>query len=97
MVSNSIWISNLSESVYTVCLDKNNKLFESSKMCPLKLYNGQSKLYCIKLDGASYHCSLESRGSYTSAHVLFNLLNEFEKIDKMQGLLSILSLFSKGV
>ena len=28
-----------------------------------------------------------------SAHVLLNLLNEFGKIDKMQGLSSILSLF----
>ena len=33
------------------------------------------------------------RGSYTSAHVLLNLLNKFGKRDKMQGLLSILSLF----
>ena len=28
-----------------------------------------------------------------SAHVLFDLLNELRKSDKMQGLLSILSLF----
>ena len=28
-----------------------------------------------------------------SVHVSLNLLNEFRKIDKMQGLLSILSLF----
>ena len=28
-----------------------------------------------------------------SAHVLFNLLNELGKIDKMRGLLTILSLF----
>ena len=33
------------------------------------------------------------RGSYMSAHVLLNLLNELGKRDKMQGLLSILSLF----
>ena len=30
-----------------------------------------------------------------SAHVLLNLLNEFEKRDKMGGLLSILSFFCK--
>ena len=30
-----------------------------------------------------------------SAHVLLNLLNELRKRDKMQGLLSILSLFRK--
>ena len=30
-----------------------------------------------------------------SAHVLFNLINELRKIDKMQGLQRILSLFRK--
>ena len=33
------------------------------------------------------------RGSYMSAHVLLNLLNEFGKRDKMRGLPSVLSLF----
>ena len=33
------------------------------------------------------------RGSYTSAHVLLNLLNELGKRDKIRGLPSILSLF----
>ena len=33
------------------------------------------------------------RGSYMSAHVLLNLLNELAKRDKMRGLPSILSLF----
>ena len=33
------------------------------------------------------------RGSYMSAHVLLNLLNESGKRDKMRGLPSILSLF----
>ena len=33
------------------------------------------------------------RGSYMSAHVLLNLLNELRNRDKMRGLLSILSLF----
>ena len=35
------------------------------------------------------------RGSYMSAHVLLNLLNELGKRDKMRGLPSILSLFRK--
>ena len=34
-----------------------------------------------------------NRGSYMSAHVLLNLLNELGKSDKMRGLPSILSLF----
>ena len=43
-------------------------------------------------------CQVEeflNRGSYMSAHVLLNLLNELRKGDKMRGLLSILSLFRK--
>ena len=42
------------------------------------------------------HISLASRtnrGSYMSAHVLLNSLNELEKRDKMRDLPSILSLF----
>ena len=34
-----------------------------------------------------------NRGPYRSAYVLWNLLNEFGKRDKMRGLPSILSLF----
>ena len=34
-----------------------------------------------------------NRGSYMSAHVLLNLLNELRKRDQMRGLPSILSLF----
>ena len=37
--------------------------------------------------------SVLNRGSYMSAHVLLNLLNELGKRDKMRGLPSILSLF----
>ena len=39
-----------------------------------------------------YDCCVY-RGSYMSAHVLLNLLNELGKRDKMRGLPSILSLF----
>ena len=45
----------------------------------------QSSIFIIK--AAIY------RGSYMSAHVLLNLLNELGKRDKMRGLPSILSLF----
>ena len=37
--------------------------------------------------------SILYRGSYMSAHVLLNLLNELGKRDKMRGLPSILSFF----
>ena len=42
---------------------------------------------------ASTQTHLLHRGSYMSAHVLLNLLNELGKRDKMRGLPSILSLF----
>ena len=35
------------------------------------------------------------RGSYMSAHVLFNLLNELRKKDKMRGLQNIYLFFGK--
>ena len=38
-----------------------------------------------------------NRGSYMNAHVLLSLLKELGEKDKMQGLLSILSLFSQQV
>ena len=37
------------------------------------------------------------RGSYMSAHVILNFLNEFGKRDKMRGLPSILSFFLQQV
>ena len=40
-----------------------------------------------------YFFKKENRGSYMSAHVLLNLLNELGKRDKMRGLPSVLSLF----
>ena len=38
-----------------------------------------------------------NRGSYMSAYVLLNLLNELGKRDKMRDLLSILSLFATSL
>ena len=38
-----------------------------------------------------------NRGSYMSAHVLLNLLNELRKRNKMRGLLSILFSFLQRV
>ena len=49
---------------------------------------GQGNVLNIILLLSSYH-----KGSYMSAHVLLNLLNELGKRDKMRGLPSILSLF----
>ena len=50
----------------------------------------------MALDGVTSFLRLKdvtNRGSYMSAHVLLNLLNELGKRDKMRGLPSILSLF----
>ena len=48
------------------------------------------ELRCKSLHECSPCCRY--RGSYMSAHVLLNLLNELGKSDKMRGLSSILSL-----
>ena len=48
----------------------------------------------VKLEiAAEIHNAEIYRGSYMSAHVLLNLLNELGKINKMRGLPGILSLF----
>ena len=50
-------------------------------------YGSRLRLYLQNM-----HACL-NRGSYMSAHVLLNLLNELGKRDKMRGLPSILALF----
>ena len=52
--------------------------------------NGQADVQNIFIDVFKFSTY---RGSYMSAHVLLNLLNELGKRDKMRGLPSILSLF----
>ena len=47
----------------------------------------------MRTDHVTYIRNCRNRGSYMSAHVLLNLLNELGKRDKMRGLPSILSLF----
>ena len=49
------------------------------------------KVFCSEFN--SLMCDTIYRGSYMSAHVLLNLVNELGKRDKMRGLPSILSLF----
>ena len=56
--------------------------------CIKNLENGAKSNITIKEENRYLH-----RGSYMSAHVLLNLLNELGKRDKMRGLPSILSLF----
>ena len=46
----------------------------------------------VALGGGLHQRKFLYRGSYMSAHVLLNLLNELGKRDKMRGLPSILSL-----
>ena len=54
------------------------------------------KLMLVNLPNAVNNLAI-NRGSYMSAHVSLNLLNELRKRDKMRGLPSILSLFSQRV
>ena len=49
-------------------------------------------MQCIITEKQSDQINIH-RGSYMSAHVLLNLLNELRKRDKMRGLPSILSIF----
>ena len=55
---------------------------------PMCVLERTSSCYCFNASTQTLH-----RGSYMSAHVLLNLLNEMGKRDKMRGLPSILSLF----
>ena len=59
---------------------------DDAKTISLRLRRGIIRRACT----LSYYVS--DRGSYMSAHVLLNLINELGKRDKMRGLPSILSL-----
>ena len=71
-----------------------NKIFTFKVLIYLffVLYIHMETLYLV---GQQDLHSIIDRGSYMSAHVLLNLLNELGKRDKMRGLPSILSLFPK--
>ena len=82
-------------------IEENHCLFQESSFDVrilsafwLRLLGWPSIKYCHKYSKAvgllTYYVY---RGSYMSAHVLLNLLNELGKRDKMRGLPSILSLF----
>ena len=58
--------------VYTVCLDKNDPeihLYGKCNLGPLDIYNGQSQVYCIKLEGSTnwlnYFISVGAVGGVT--------------------------------
>ena len=57
------------------------------------MLNKTTRLTSARMLVRLYRLLLIHRGSYMSAHVLLNLLNELGKRDKMRGLPSILSLF----
>ena len=57
------------------------------------LYNKTNEKSSAKLRFMCLNNNGINRGSYMSAHVLLNLLNELGKRHKMRGLPSILSLF----
>ena len=59
---------------------------------PKKLFKDETRTHDTKGSDTITQTKTH-RGSYMSAHVLLNLLNELGKRDKMRGLPSILSLF----
>ena len=70
-------------------------MFFKVNLCPWFINHFGTYLkmrYFLKLQQI-YFSRKRYRGSYMSAHVLLNLLNELGKRDKMRGLPSILSLF----
>ena len=74
---------------------------QNSSFSSLSLFNSifAIEAFCVPMDyfflfdTINLGCSILYRGSYMSAHVLLNLLNELGKRDKMRGLPSILFLF----
>ena len=62
------------------------------KCCIIRISSGSSLFAIVCISESLVYKGL-NRESYTSAHVLLNLLNELGKSDKMQGLQSILSHF----
>ena len=73
------------------------ELFRPIQKCLSKYSEGDSYRFRHEISMRECFQRLKTyenyRGSYMSAHVLLNLLNELQKRDKMRGLPSILSLF----
>ena len=65
-----------------------NEIADIGKQCKKKIIFVENSIFSTN----PVSCG-RNRGSYMSAHVLLNLLNELGKRDKMRGLPSILSLF----
>ena len=74
--------------------DSNEMLHHAPFHClPKYPFRGLLKTHKLFLCVYAVEYGKIHRGSYMSAHVLLNLLNELGKRDKMRGLPSILSLF----
>ena len=72
-------------SDFFLYLPQNDERLDSYILAPLES--------CSSVVQECIYTFVINRGSYMSAHVLLNLLNELGKRDKMRGLPSILSLF----
>ena len=75
---------------------KGISLFKNTCQGSLENYKGISFFKDTGWDSLENHRGI-NRGSYISAHVLLNLLNELGKRDKMRGLLSKIISFSQRV
>ena len=73
-------------------MSKMSHCWKSHAAAHVKLFDGACDILFLSLQ-VLQSIAVLNRGSYTSAHVLLNLLNELGKRDKMRGLPSILSLF----
>ena len=77
----------------TICDMVNSIFFFVSEICHSRFSKICHSRFSIVVLFTPLFASDGNRGSYMSAHVLLNLLNELGKRDKMRGLPSILSLF----
>ena len=77
--------------VQTVCKDDIGRQRVNKVHVKFKDFSRTSKRLSLRFQRLKTY--EKYRGSYMSAYVLLNLLNELRKRDKMRGLLSILSLF----
>ena len=74
-------------------ISRGQKFHSSARNFELNLERTSISFQSTHPIGRVYRTSALNRGSYMSAHVLLNLINELRKRDKMRGLPSILSLF----
>ena len=87
----NIYQNVVTEWFWAISVNSGSKVLNTFSLATQLSMKKLSAYLGFKENAAAQYCL--HRGSYMSAHVLLNLLNELRKRDKMRGLSSILSLF----